>query len=78
MKLKIKQNKVTSPYRERRVEASLLNMRGCKLALLDHASSTRAHTFTRVSMDTINRLNRVVVEEIRKIIKALPSKGKTI
>jgi hypothetical protein len=79
MKLKLKKSvKQVREYRERRVEGSLLNMRACKLAVLDHASTTRAHKFTRVSMDTINRLNRAVIEEIRRIVKALPSVGKTI
>jgi len=58
---------------------SLLNKQNCKGWLLDYANRTRAHHFTRVSMEgVVDRLEAALRKEMRRIVDEQPSVGKTI
>lgn len=50
----------------------------CKRYLLNQAGNTRHHKFTQVSSDVEIHLNRLVMNEMDRIVKQHPSRGKTI
>ena len=56
---------------------SLINWAQCRQRALSLATE-RAHKFNRVSDDVRARLERVVGEEIERIVRSQPSMGKTI
>lgn len=55
-----------------------LNREACRDFLLEHAISTRAHPFDRVSADTLVMLNEVLRNAMVRVVRQLPSKGRTI
>lgn len=58
--------------------ARLLNQAAVKKFLLEYARQTRAHKFSRVSQQTLIKLNEIVRASAIGHVKSLPSKGKTI
>ena len=58
--------------------SALLNKRQVRLLALDLARKNRAHKFTRVSPEFVNRANSALVMWIMREIASLPSKGRTI
>ena len=46
--------------------------------MLEIAAKTRAHKFTRVSQETLDRVEAGARAVIRSIVIAAPSKGKTL
>jgi len=57
---------------------SLLNRKSTKNYTLETAKTLRAHKFTCVGSDFLNRIETKIKVLIRDEIRALPSKGKTI
>jgi len=55
-----------------------INRANVKKFLLEHTARTRAHKYTRVSMDTMIEANEVIRRWAVSKVAALPSKGKTI
>jgi len=49
-----------------------------KQYLLDHASKTRHHKFTRVSEDTLMKVEAATRSACQSIVAAAPSKGQTL
>ena len=49
-----------------------------KKYMLEIAAKTRAHKFTRVSQETLDRVEAGARAVIRSIVIAAPSKGKTL
>jgi hypothetical protein len=55
-----------------------INQSSCKKFLLEHAAKTRAHKFTRVSSDTLSKLNEAVRNTMINHVQSMPSCGKTL
>ena len=55
-----------------------LNSNACREFLLEFAGGTRAHKYTRVSGETLQRLNEHLRAQMIALVRGLPSKGKTI
>jgi hypothetical protein len=49
-----------------------------KRFMLDYAAKNRSHKFTRVSKDTIYRVEAAARSAARHIVDTAPSKGKTL
>jgi hypothetical protein len=49
-----------------------------KKYMLEFAKGNRAHPFTRVSQDTLDKVEAKAREVIRAIVMSAPSKGKTL
>ena len=59
--------------------SSLIVDSKCRQFILEYAARSKAHKFTRVSMDAIvPQLEAVLREKMRKIVDNQPSMGKTI
>ena len=57
----------------------LVNWKGCRTFMLDYAKRERYHEFTQVKKETIlAQLEAGLREQMRRIVKSQPSKGKTI
>lgn len=56
----------------------LINVKNGKAFLLEEAKRTRAHTFTRVSKQTMIDANEALRQWYLNHIKRMPSKGKTL
>ncbi len=54
-----------------------LNREAVRDALLE-AAKTRYNKFSRVSSETLERINNVVRREVYSTVRSLPSRGKTI
>lgn len=59
-------------------ETVFINRAAVRDFLLEHAAGTRAHRFERVSKETLVRVNECARQCMISIVRALPSKGKTI
>ena len=46
--------------------------------LLDHAKKTRHHKFTRVSQDTLDKIEGLTRKACTEHVKTAPSKGQTL
>lgn len=61
-----------------RTNSSLLCRSKVKAYLLDHAKKSRHHKFTRVSADTLDKLEAVIRQACRTHVDKMPSKGTTL
>lgn len=57
---------------------SLINKSKVKRFILDFASENRAHKFTRVSQETLDKVEAAARSAARAIVTSAPSKGKTL
>ena len=57
---------------------NLINQSNVRRLLLEQASQTRAHKFTRVSKDTLIAANEAARQWCVNRVKAMPSAGKTL
>ena len=60
------------------MSSKLITVKSVKQYLLDHASKTRHHKFTRVSEDTLMKVEAAVRSACQSIVAAAPSKGQTL
>lgn len=56
----------------------LINRSKVKRFVLDFASENRAHKFTRVSQETLDKVEAAARAAARAIVTSAPSKGKTL
>lgn len=61
-----------------RISASLIVESKVRTFMLDHAKKTRHHKFTRVSRQTLDKLNGMVRQWIINHVNGFPSKGSTL
>lgn len=61
-----------------RTNSSLLCRSKVRTYLLDHAKKTRHHKFTRVSAETLDKLEAVIREACRRHVGGHPSSGTTL
>ena len=61
-----------------RTNSSLLCRSKVKAYLLDHAKKARHHKFTRVSAETLDKLEAVIRQSCRTHVDKHPSKGTTL
>jgi len=57
---------------------TLLNKSKVKKYILEFAEANRAHKFTRVSQEAIDRVEAAARSAARSIVTSSPSKGKTL
>lgn len=57
---------------------TLINRSKVKRYILDFASDNRAHKFTRVSQEAIDRVEAAARAAAKSIVTSAPSKGKTL
>jgi len=57
---------------------SLINRSKVKRFILDFASENRAHKFSRVSQESIDRVEAAARAAAKAIVTSAPSKGKTL
>ena len=57
---------------------ALINKSKVKKYILDYAANNRAHKFTRVSQETIDRVEAAARATAKAIVLSSPSKGKTL
>jgi hypothetical protein len=55
-----------------------INKAVCRRLLMSHAADSKYHKFSQVSSVTMDRLVGVVRREIKAIVAAAPSRGKTL
>jgi hypothetical protein len=60
------------------MSSKLITVKSVKQYLLDHASKTRHHKFTRVSEDTLMKVEAATRSAVKAIVAAAPSKGQTL
>lgn len=56
----------------------LINRAKCKRFLLDYARASRAHKFTRVSLNTLCEAEGALKNWLKLRVNQTPSKGKTL
>ena len=56
----------------------LINQRGIRQFILDHAKRSRAHRYTQVADSVYDVIEAAVREKCRQIVHAQPSAGRTI
>lgn len=56
----------------------LINKKGVRTFILDHAEATRHHKFERVSASVYDTLESIVRKACREAVARQPSMGKTI
>jgi len=61
-----------------RISASLIVESKVRAFMLDYAAKNRHHKFTRVSRDTLDKLNGMVRQWIISHVNQFPSKGSTL
>ena len=57
---------------------NVTNKSKVKKYMLEFAETNRAHKFTRVSQETLDKVEAAARSAIRNIVTASPSKGKTL
>jgi len=57
---------------------TLINKKGVRQFLLEHAERNRLHRFTRVADSVYDQVEAAVRDKLRQIVRIQPSKGKTI
>jgi hypothetical protein len=57
---------------------NLINKSKVKRYLLEYAEKNRAHKFTRVGQETIDRVEAAARSACKAIVTQAPSKGKTL
>lgn len=57
---------------------TLINRSKVKRYILDYASENRAHKFTRVSQEALDKVEAAARSAARSIVTSAPSKGKTL
>jgi hypothetical protein len=60
------------------MSSKLITVKSVKQYLLDYASKTRHHKFTRVSEDTLMKVEAATRSACQSIVAAAPSKGQTL
>lgn len=60
------------------MSSQLISPSKVKRFILDYAKANRAHTFTRVSQETIDRVEAAARSAAKQIVTSAPSKGKTL
>ena len=60
------------------MSSKLITVKSVKQYILDHASKTRHHKFTRVSEDTLIKVEAAVRSACQSIVATAPSKGQTL
>lgn len=57
---------------------TLINKSKVKRYILDFASENRAHKFTRVSQEALDKVEAAARAAAKSIVTSAPSKGKTL
>lgn len=57
---------------------ALISKSKVKRYILDFASTNRAHKFTRVSQETLDKVEAAARAAAKSIVTSAPSKGKTL
>ena len=57
---------------------NVTNKSKVKKYMLEFAATNRAHKFSRVSQETLDKVEAATRSAIRNIVTAAPSKGKTL
>ena len=57
---------------------TLINKSKVKKYILEFAEANRAHKFTRVSQEAIDRVEAAALAAAKAIVTSAPSKGKTL
>lgn len=57
---------------------TLISPSKVKRFILDYAVKNRAHKFTRVSQDAIDKVEAATRTACRRLVDSAPSKGKTL
>jgi hypothetical protein len=57
---------------------ALINKSKVKKYILEYATNNRAHKYTRVSQETLDRVEAAARATAKAIVMSSPSKGKTL
>jgi hypothetical protein len=57
---------------------NLINKSKAKKYILEYAANNRAHKYTRVSQETLDRVEAAARSACKAIVTTAPSKGKTL